>query len=253
MTVCVVTPMNAIRGVRPARRSSSTGSADEIEIAKPMLFADPGSAIAVLMPMTRPSTSTSGPPELPGLIAASVWIASTSVSVPAMCTVRPRPETMPEVTVGLPGDSERVADRDDGVADLQGVGVAELHRRETGAVDLDDGEVLGAVLADDASAHGRRRRSSVTTSCVAGGGRLGVRDVRVGDDDAVGRDDEAGSGARLAVDWTRDRAVTSMRTTAGSTLARIDANVARLRQRGRRPCRAAVGSEARARRSWSSR
>jgi hypothetical protein len=27
------------------------------------------------MPITRPSPSTSGPPELPGLIAASVWNA----------------------------------------------------------------------------------------------------------------------------------------------------------------------------------
>ena len=27
------------------------------------------------MPITSPSASTSGPPELPGLIAASVWIA----------------------------------------------------------------------------------------------------------------------------------------------------------------------------------
>jgi hypothetical protein len=33
--------------------------------------------IAVLTPMTRPSTSTSGPPELPGLIAASVWRKSS--------------------------------------------------------------------------------------------------------------------------------------------------------------------------------
>ena len=30
--------------------------------------------IAVLMPMSRPALSISGPPELPGLIAASVWI-----------------------------------------------------------------------------------------------------------------------------------------------------------------------------------
>ena len=28
------------------------------------------------MPITRPSASSSGPPELPGLIAASVWMAS---------------------------------------------------------------------------------------------------------------------------------------------------------------------------------
>ena len=31
-------------------------------------------AIAVLMPMTAPVASRSGPPLLPGLIAASVWI-----------------------------------------------------------------------------------------------------------------------------------------------------------------------------------
>ncbi len=30
--------------------------------------------IAVLMPMTSPRTLSSGPPELPGLMAASVWI-----------------------------------------------------------------------------------------------------------------------------------------------------------------------------------
>ena len=30
--------------------------------------------IAVLTPISRPAVSRSGPPELPGLIAASVWI-----------------------------------------------------------------------------------------------------------------------------------------------------------------------------------
>ena len=35
----------------------------------------PRVAMAELTPMTSPSRSTSGPPELPGLIAASVWIA----------------------------------------------------------------------------------------------------------------------------------------------------------------------------------
>ena len=34
------------------------------------------SRAAELMPMTAPCASTSAPPELPGLIAASVWIAS---------------------------------------------------------------------------------------------------------------------------------------------------------------------------------
>ena len=41
---------------------------------------------------------------------------------------------------------------------------------------------------------------NVTTSCVAALVGLRVRDVRVGDDDSVRRDDEAGTGARLAVD-----------------------------------------------------
>ncbi len=31
-------------------------------------------AIAVFMPITRPWASVSGPPELPGLIAASTWM-----------------------------------------------------------------------------------------------------------------------------------------------------------------------------------
>jgi hypothetical protein len=30
--------------------------------------------MAVLTPISRPALSSSGPPELPGLIAASVWI-----------------------------------------------------------------------------------------------------------------------------------------------------------------------------------
>ncbi len=34
-------------------------------------------AIAALIPITLPSRSTSGPPELPGLIAASVWMKSS--------------------------------------------------------------------------------------------------------------------------------------------------------------------------------
>ena len=47
-------------------------------------------ATAVLMPTTAPEASTSGPPELPGLIAASVWmrfeirLPSSSVIVAAL-------------------------------------------------------------------------------------------------------------------------------------------------------------------------
>ena len=46
-------------------------------MAKPMPLLPPlGEKIAVLMPTTRPRRSMSGPPELPRLMAASVWMKS---------------------------------------------------------------------------------------------------------------------------------------------------------------------------------
>ena len=57
--------------------------------------------------MTRPRLSSSGPPELPGLIGASVWM-TLSIWKPLGARIsRPRPETMPVVAVrsrpsGLP-------------------------------------------------------------------------------------------------------------------------------------------------------
>src|SRR5439155_1037952 len=45
-------------------------------MAKPM--PEPPATIAVLMPITSPCMFTSGPPELPGLIAASVWRKSSN-------------------------------------------------------------------------------------------------------------------------------------------------------------------------------
>src|SRR5476651_1298279 len=50
------------------------------------LFDDdaPALAIAQLTPMTRPLLSRSAPPELPGLIAASVWITERAMVVDAV-------------------------------------------------------------------------------------------------------------------------------------------------------------------------
>ena len=72
------------------------GRATSIGIAKPMplLFW----AIAVLMPMTFPPASSSGPPELPGLIAASVWIRLESCSPLSVVIERPLADTIPLVT-----------------------------------------------------------------------------------------------------------------------------------------------------------
>ncbi len=80
-------------------------------IAKPMPIEPPPRVkIAVLMPTSRPSRVTSAPPELPGLIAASVWMKERSG--PASGVVRAIAETMPLVTVwpmpnGLPIASTR--------------------------------------------------------------------------------------------------------------------------------------------------
>src|SRR5437588_286270 len=70
-----------------------------IGIAKPTpTLPFTGLVIDSVMPISRPWVSRSAPPELPGLIAASVWIRSPPVP-PALELLRCRPETMPSVSV----------------------------------------------------------------------------------------------------------------------------------------------------------
>jgi len=75
-------------------------------MAKPMPTLPPlGPMMAVLMPTRFPFRFTRAPPELPGLMEASVWMKSSYPSMPR--PLRPRALTMPEVTVwprpkGLP-------------------------------------------------------------------------------------------------------------------------------------------------------
>ena len=64
------------------------------------------------MPTTRPAVSTSAPPELPGLIAASVWMKACaservtrvrpSAEMIPLVTVYPTPKGLPKVEVALP-------------------------------------------------------------------------------------------------------------------------------------------------------
>ena len=107
----ISTPMKApwLTTLSPALSCFRSDSIVASGMAKPMFCALVPSgnvpATAVFMPMTSPLESSSGPPEFPGLMAASVWIMLLSVSRrgagPAV-TVRPSAETMPEVTVGVP-------------------------------------------------------------------------------------------------------------------------------------------------------
>src|SRR4051794_35281413 len=91
---------------------STTFRAMLIGTAKPIPTLPPlCEKMAVLIPISRPSSVTSVPPELPGLIDASVWMKS-SYPAPASTPVRPSAETMPEVTVwprpkGLPTASTK--------------------------------------------------------------------------------------------------------------------------------------------------
>ena len=104
----------------------------------------------VLIPTTSPRVLISGPPELPGLMAASVWIIWTEV--PAHALER---DVAPHVghdadRHAVVAEAERVADGHHPLADLELVGVAERQRRERGArLDLDQGDVGARVLADD--------------------------------------------------------------------------------------------------------
>jgi hypothetical protein len=59
-------------------------------------------APAELIPTTLPDRSNSGPPELPGLIDASVWISPVRCAPVSVSIERSRAETMPSVTVGPP-------------------------------------------------------------------------------------------------------------------------------------------------------
>ena len=89
------------RTTRPWASSSWTmGLALSIEMAKPIPCAS--SMMAVLIPITAPLILTSGPPEFPGLIAASVWIRSWRAAPPGSSIDRPTALTTPTVTVGPP-------------------------------------------------------------------------------------------------------------------------------------------------------
>ena len=75
-------------------------------------------AMAVLMPMSSPSPLTSAPPELPELMAASVWMRPLRVELdwpaPPPCSPetvmdRSRAETMPVVTVPSRPSGEPIA------------------------------------------------------------------------------------------------------------------------------------------------
>ena len=126
-TVCTIGPSSTVTvstpryGCSTSPSSRSCGTiflAVSIGTAKPIPTLPPSSPppvrIAELMPMTRPAASISGPPELPGFSAASVWMTSSiwnpsgawmrrwSADTTPVVSVRSRPNGLPIATVGSP-------------------------------------------------------------------------------------------------------------------------------------------------------
>ena len=76
VTACNRAPSHGrFTALPPLRAEATTTRTILAGIAKPMPCEPPErEKIAVLMPASLPVMSTSAPPELPGLIAASVWM-----------------------------------------------------------------------------------------------------------------------------------------------------------------------------------
>ena len=108
---------------------------------------------AVLMPTSSPREFTSAPPELPTLIAASVWMKSSNVVTPSW--PRPVALTMPIVTVWLKPSELPIASTTSPTCEA--VGAAERDRRQVGQVDPQQRELGLRIRADEL----RRRDAAV--------------------------------------------------------------------------------------------
>ncbi len=163
-----------------------------IGIAKPMPtlpLPPPPVSIWELMPTTLPEASISGPPELPGLIAASVWITleiekplgawiwRCSAETMPLVTVRSSPNGLPIATTGSPTSSFEESPSEQRVK-LVG-----------GGVDLEQGDVGGRVGADHVGAVGGVGGAEFDLDPVGA-----VNDVVVGEDVPFGVDHEARAG-----------------------------------------------------------
>ena len=93
---CTDTPSQP-RSIRPlSRRSATIRVAISLGTAKPMPTDPPvGDTMAVFTAITSPSRLKVGPPELPGLIGASICRKSSNGPAPMS---RPRADTIPAVT-----------------------------------------------------------------------------------------------------------------------------------------------------------
>ena len=157
------------------------------------------------MPMTSPRESTSGPPELPGLRAASVWM---TLSISAAAGAR---SAAAQGADDAGGDGELEAERlPMAMASWPTLRVwsgrgrpGTRRRRRCG------GRRFGVGIFADEGGGGVRPSPRATADCAGV-----VDDVAVGEDEAVGGEDEAGAGAAGALVVPGPDFSTSILTTA---------------------------------------
>ena len=99
------------------------------------------------MPTTSPRASTSGPPELPWLIAASVWMNWPGLRGSSLVGVGTIQRTHDAASHGEP-EAERIAEGEHGLSGAKLRGVAKRNIGEVAAIDLDDCQIGERVGAD---------------------------------------------------------------------------------------------------------
>ena len=100
----ICTPIRPRVTLPVARNWSTTRMASSMGMASEMPMKPPREMICELMPTASPCRFSSGPPELPGLTATSVWMKGRYSPVS-----RPMALTMPEVTVESRPNGEPMA------------------------------------------------------------------------------------------------------------------------------------------------
>ena len=155
-------------------------------MAKPMPTLPPeGEKIIEFMPITWPRRSKVGPPELPRLMGASIWMKLVYCWLLDVAAERGDDARGHRV-----GEAEGIAHRHHPVADAQLLVVAEFHgRQRLVAGDLEQRDVGGRIGADQLGGE------AAAVGQLDGDLLAGVHHMIVGDDKAGLVDDEAGTGA----------------------------------------------------------
>ena len=187
------TPRSNSCKVRESRISAPGASAGVLAVRPARRRRSRRRRPCAMMPMIRPCMSTSGPPELPGLMAASVWMAlrmrdpSGAVDAPA--------RGGDDAAGDAAGEPVGVADGDGRVARAHAAGVGEGQRpQHPSAPPAGLAERRGPSRRRCEATRARTRRPSSRTVTSSGAGDH----VLVGDD-ASTIDGEAGAGGHAVV------------------------------------------------------